>query len=111
MYYTKKPGGYELEPLANSAAACVAQLLPAKLVPDSQLKFEGCLRSIKPNLGAIQSLYTVAEIQRKYWHFSEESLDPSFRFLLPEEWRAKDSISIRPKRTVKPMKITAVQGY
>ena len=75
------------------------------------MKFEGCLRSIKPNLGAIQSLYTVAEIQRKYWHFSDESLDSSFRFLLPQEWRAKDSISIRPKRTVKPMKITAVQGY
>ncbi|KAI9263367.1 hypothetical protein BDA99DRAFT_438362 [Phascolomyces articulosus] len=105
-------GGYELEPLATSAAACVAQLLPAELVPEAQLKYEGCLRSIKPNLGAIQSLYTVANIQRKYWSsLSNELVDPDFRFLLPQEWRAKDSISIRPKRTVKPIKGTAVQGY
>ncbi|KAI9492171.1 hypothetical protein BDB00DRAFT_765822, partial [Zychaea mexicana] len=105
-------GGYELEPLANSAAASVAQLLPAELVPDVQLKYEGSIRSVKPNHGAVQSLRTVAEIQRKYWKLSDEFTDdPTFRFMLPAEWRAKDSISIRPKRTVKPIKTTAVEGY
>ncbi|KAI8147380.1 hypothetical protein BJV82DRAFT_552135 [Fennellomyces sp. T-0311] len=104
-------GGYELEPLANSAAASVAQLLPAELVPDVQLKYDGSLSGIKPNLGAVQSLRTVAEIQRKYWDLPDELTQPTFRFLLPVEWRAKDSISIRPKRAAKPIKIAAVEGY
>lgn len=104
-------GGYELEPLANSAAACVEQLIPAQLVPDAQLTYENSLGSIKPNRGAVQSLRQVVEIQREYWNLPEELSSPEYRFMLPAEWKANMSVTIRPKRTTRPVLTTAVEGY
>ncbi|KAI9318515.1 hypothetical protein BX666DRAFT_2120365 [Dichotomocladium elegans] len=104
-------GGYELQPLATSVAACVAQLLSPVLVPDVQINYKGSLNTIKPNRGAAISLRRVAEIQRTYWKLPEELVDPNYRFLLPADWRAKDSISTRPKRSAKPANPSIVEGY
>lgn len=105
-------GGYELEPLAKSVAASVAQLLPAPLVPEDQLEYEESLNTIKPNRGAVDSLKRVANVQRHYWDLPEEFTSPEFRFMLPEEWRARDNFATRPRRSVKPVKPPRnIEGY
>ncbi|KAI9019453.1 hypothetical protein CLU79DRAFT_836759 [Phycomyces nitens] len=104
-------GGYELQPLANSALASVVQLLPDHIDPDGPLEYKHSLNAIKPNQGAVESLNTVIEIQRKFWDLPEYLFQPGFRFHLPVEWRATDSISTRPRRDKRPRKVPVVEGY
>lgn len=105
-------GGYELQPLANTCAASAAQLLLPNTVPDQQITtYKRSLNSIKPNVGAVESLRSVVSMQKDLWKFSEQVLSPSFRFCLPNDWRATDSISTRPRRDKKPVKIPIVEGY
>ncbi|CAO3641502.1 unnamed protein product [Mucor hiemalis] len=105
-------GGYELQPLANTCAASAAQLLLPNTVPDQQItSYKRSLNSIKPNVGAVESLRSVVLMQKERWNFSEQVLSPSFRFCLPNDWRATDSISTRPRRDKKPVKIPIVEGY
>lgn len=92
-------GGYELASLANSATASIEQLLT------NNTTLKHCLTSIKPNLGAVESFHTIVEIQKKYWKGLPEQAN--FKFQLPNEWKAKDSISSRPKRDTS----TIVEGY
>ncbi|CAO3677493.1 hypothetical protein G6F70_000192 [Rhizopus microsporus] len=105
-------GGYELQPLASSCAASVAQLLPLNTLPDQQITtFKRTLNAVKPNMGAVESFAQVAFIQKKYWNLSDAICSPSFKFNLPSDWRATDSISTRPKRDKKPIKVPVVEGY
>ncbi|KAI7861734.1 hypothetical protein BDF14DRAFT_1876946 [Spinellus fusiger] len=104
-------GGYELQPLANSAAASVAQLLPYPIDSEGPLEYKHSLNAIKPNQGAVESLSTVAQIQRQFWNLPDYLFVPGFRFQLPVEWRAKDSISTRPRRDKRPIKVPIVEGY
>ncbi|KAG0170944.1 Histone deacetylase [Apophysomyces sp. BC1015] len=104
-------GGYELQPLANSAAASMTQLLPADELPEPPLELVNSLNAIKPNQGAVQSLKDVVKIQQQYWNLPTRILSPSYRFHLPTEWRATDSITTRPRRDKRPMKTPAVEGY
>jgi hypothetical protein len=97
-------GGYELSSLANSAAASIEQLLT------NNTTFKHCLTSIKPNLGAVESFQAIVDIQKKYWKSLPEQ--PNFKFQLPNEWKAKDSISSRPKRdTSSSSSAAVVEGY
>jgi hypothetical protein len=99
-------GGYELSSLANSATASIAQLL------FNNTTFKHSLNGIKPNLGAIESFRTIVDIQKKYW--TKLPTQPNFKFQLPLEWKARDSISTRPKRDIKTTSsssITVVEGY
>lgn len=111
-------GGYELEPLANSATASIVQLLdtaPASSSSSYGLEyklesFDDTLHSIRPNRGAVASLRKVIECQQAHWQFASElTNDPDFRFELPEEWRATHSISTRTRRT--SGKSVVVKGY
>ncbi|KAI9277149.1 hypothetical protein BDA99DRAFT_409529, partial [Phascolomyces articulosus] len=88
-------GGYELEPLANSAAASVIQLSD---IPDQSIpSFQGTLTSIKPNRGASASFHQVMECQRAFWDLPE--LPTDYRFLLPQDWKTINNISSRiPRR-------------
>ncbi|GAN10355.1 hypothetical protein MAM1_0346d09894 [Mucor ambiguus] len=97
-------GGYELESLANSATASMAQLL------SNDTSFKHSLNGIKPNLGAIESFRTIVEIQKKYWPCLPTQ--SNFKFQLPYDWKAKDSIMNRPKRDVKkPSSTLIIEGY
>lgn len=97
-------GGYELESLANSATASMAQLL------SNNTSFKHSLNGIKPNLGAIESFRTIVDIQRKYWKCLPTQ--SNYKFQLPYEWKAKDSIMNRPKRDVKkPSSTLIIEGY
>ena len=49
--------------------------------------------AIKPNTAAVVSLQVVVQCQRAYWNPREEVCSPLFRFHLPFEWRAQNSIS------------------
>ncbi|KAG0367969.1 Histone deacetylase 4 [Gamsiella multidivaricata] len=98
-------GGYEFEPLALSATACLEELLPHSLLPATAptrafpyASFQGTLNSVKPNAMAVSSLHQVLKYQQKYWKFPPEVLNPSFRFQLPAEWRASNSLATRPRR-------------
>ncbi|KAG0046497.1 Histone deacetylase 4 [Gryganskiella cystojenkinii] len=98
-------GGYEFEPLALSAAACLEELLPHSLLPATSpirafpyASFQGTLNSVKPNAMAVSSLHQVLKYQQKYWKFPAEVLNPSFRFQLPAEWKASNSLATRPRR-------------
>ncbi|GJJ72188.1 hypothetical protein EMPS_04545 [Entomortierella parvispora] len=98
-------GGYEFEPLALSAAACLEELLPHSLLPATAptrafpfASFQGTLNSVKPNAMAVSSLHQVLKYQQKYWKFPAEVLNPSFRFQLPQEWKASNSLATRPRR-------------
>ncbi|KAF9163537.1 Histone deacetylase [Actinomortierella ambigua] len=98
-------GGYEFEPLATSAAACLEELLPHSLLPSTAptrafpyASFHGTLNSVKPNTMAVSSLHQVLKYQQKYWKFPPEVLNPSFRFHLPAEWKASNSLATRPRR-------------
>ncbi len=82
-------GGYELQSLANSATASMIQLL------SNNTNYKHSLNGIKPNLGAIESFRTIIDIQKKYWKLTPNN---NFKFQLPFEWKARDSISTRPKR-------------
>lgn len=105
-------GGYELQPLANSCAASVAQLFLPNTLPDQQItSFKRTLNAIKPNTGAVDSFRDVLETQKEHWQFSDTVLSSSFRFSLPNDWRATDSISTRPRRDKKPIKEPMVEGY
>ncbi|KAI8061825.1 uncharacterized protein B0P05DRAFT_556791 [Gilbertella persicaria] len=105
-------GGYELQPLAATCAASVAQLFQPDTLPDQQIaSFKHTLNAIKPNLGAVESFREITLVQQKYWKFSDAMLSPNFRFSLPNDWRATDSISTRPRRDKKPIKIPIVEGY
>jgi hypothetical protein len=88
-------GGYELQPLANSASESISQLLEDE---EDEDYYAHSLNGIKPNLGAIDSFRNVVNIQKEYWNLPTKILCPDFRFQLPNEWRALDSISNRPKR-------------
>lgn len=105
-------GGYELQPLANTCAASVAQLFLPSTVPEQQITtFKHSLNAIKPNIGAVESFRQVVNTQKDYWKFPDAMLSPNFRFNLPNDWRATDSISTRPRRDKKPVKIPIVEGY
>lgn len=98
-------GGYEFEPLALSATACLEELLPHSLLPATAVtrafpyaSFHGTLNSVKPNAMAVSSLHQVLKYQQKYWKFPPEVLNPSFRFHLPPEWKASNSLATRPRR-------------
>ncbi|KAG0324223.1 Histone deacetylase 4 [Dissophora globulifera] len=98
-------GGYEFEPLALSATACLEELLPHSLLPANAptrafpyASFQGTLNSVKPNAMAVSSLHQVLKYQQKYWKFPPEVLNPSFRFQLPADWRASNSLATRPRR-------------
>jgi hypothetical protein len=98
-------GGYEFEPLALSATACLEELLPHSLLPATAptrtfpfASFHGTLNSVKPNAMAVSSLHQVLKYQQKYWKFPPEVLNPSFRFHLPAEWKASNSLATRPRR-------------
>ncbi|KAF9585780.1 Histone deacetylase 5 [Lunasporangiospora selenospora] len=98
-------GGYEFEPLANSATACLEELLPHSLLPATAptrafpyASFHGTLNSVKPNAMAVSSLHQVLKYQQKYWKFPPEVLNPNFRFQLPAEWKASNSLATRPRR-------------
>ncbi|KAF9148901.1 Histone deacetylase 4 [Linnemannia schmuckeri] len=98
-------GGYEFEPLALSATACLEELLPHSLLPATAptrafpfASFQGTLNSVKPNAMAVSSLHQVLKYQQKYWNFPAEVLNPSFRFQLPAEWKASNSLATRPRR-------------
>ncbi|KAF9337561.1 Histone deacetylase [Podila minutissima] len=102
-------GGYEFEPLANSATACLEELLPHSLLPATAptrafpfASFSGTLNSVKPNAMAVSSLHQVLKYQQKYWKFPPEVLNPSFRFQLPAEWKASNSLATRPRRERNP---------
>ena len=98
-------GGYELDPLANSAAASIIQLLG---VPDQAIpSLDHSLTSIKPNRGAVASFRQVMDCQRAFWDLPD--LPTDFRFLLPQEWKAVNSISTRSPRRQHPSKHTL--GY
>ncbi|KAI8889449.1 Arginase/deacetylase [Backusella circina FSU 941] len=88
-------GGYELQPLANSASESISQLLEDE---EDEDYYAHSLNGIKPNLGAIDSFRNVVNIQKAYWNLPSKIVCPDFRFQLPNEWRALDSISNRPKR-------------
>ncbi|OAD07965.1 hypothetical protein MUCCIDRAFT_158210 [Mucor lusitanicus CBS 277.49] len=97
-------GGYELESLANSATASMAQLL------SNDTSFKHSLNGIKPNLGAIESFRTIVDIQKQYWPCLPTQ--SNFKFQLPYDWKAKDSIMNRPKRDVKkPSSTLIIEGY
>lgn len=113
-------GGYELQPLASSATASIAQLLPSditlpadtSLPSPPQHSFARTLHSIKPNHGAVESLRQVVLQQRQYWDLPEHYLSPNFRFQLPAEWRAIHSISTRTRREVRSNNHSSVvRGY
>ncbi|KAF7723742.1 Histone deacetylase [Apophysomyces ossiformis] len=104
-------GGYELQPLANSAAASIAQLLPPEELPEPALELNNAFNGIKPNQGAVESLKDVIRIQQQFWEFPPRTLSPTFRFHLPIEWRATDSIATRPKRDKRPIKVPVIEGY
>ncbi|KAI9357707.1 hypothetical protein BD770DRAFT_419935 [Pilaira anomala] len=105
-------GGYELQPLAATCAASAAQLFLPNTVPDQQITtFKHTLNAIKPNIGAVESFRKVVQIQKAYWKFPDTVTSSNFRFTLPTDWRATDSISTRPRRDKKPVKIPLVEGY
>lgn len=105
-------GGYELQPLANTCAASAAQLFLPNTVPDQQIPtLKRSLNAIKPNVGAVESLRQVISMQKDFWKFSDQVVSPNFKFWLPTDWRATDSISTRPRRDKKPVKIPIVEGY
>lgn len=105
-------GGYELQPLANSCAASVAQLFLPDTLPEHQIKhFEDTLDSTKPNRDAIDSFQDILRHQKEHWHFPQEMFDPDFTFSLPDDWRAADSISTRPRRDKRTAKTLATESY
>ncbi|CAG8522961.1 15584_t:CDS:10 [Acaulospora morrowiae] len=103
-------GGYALEPLSESASACLSALLGSELSPIEQYHLIGGLNTIKPNQAAVTSLQKVVSTLKLYWEFPEEVTRDDFRFALPVEWRAANSLSTRPKRAPKPKKRLAVEG-
>ncbi|KAG0238770.1 Histone deacetylase [Actinomortierella wolfii] len=110
-------GGYEFEPLATSAAACLEELLPHSLLPATAptrafpyASFHGTLNSVKPNAMAVSSLHQVLKYQQKYWKFPPEVLNPSFRFHLPAEWKASNSLATRPRRERNPRRKAAMDA-
>ncbi|GAN01751.1 hypothetical protein MAM1_0011c01186 [Mucor ambiguus] len=105
-------GGYELQPLANSCAASVAQLFLPDTIPEQQITtFQDTLDSTKPNRDAIDCFQDILRHQKKHWKFPEEMFDSDFTFSLPDDWRATDSISTRPRRDRKAIKTSAIESY
>ncbi|KAG2205836.1 hypothetical protein INT47_004019 [Mucor saturninus] len=105
-------GGYELQPLAATCAASAAQLFLPNTVPDQQISsYKHTLNAIKPNIGAVESFRKIVQTQKSFWKFPEAMHATTFRFTLPTDWRATDSISTRPRRDKKPVKIPIVEGY
>lgn len=79
-------GGYELAPLANSATACLEQLLSAS--QPSPPPLEGMLRTLKPCATAQENLARVWGIQRDYWCCLREGPNPIEKgWTLPREWK------------------------
>ncbi|CAG8458497.1 9441_t:CDS:10 [Dentiscutata erythropus] len=103
-------GGYALEPLSASASACLSALLGPELSPLEQYQLIGGLNSVKPNSAAVSSFQKVVATLKPYWKFSEEVMRDDFRFSLPSEWRAINSLSTRPKRAPKPKRRMPVEG-
>ncbi|KAL0096184.1 hypothetical protein J3Q64DRAFT_1706626 [Phycomyces blakesleeanus] len=103
-------GGYALEPLANSAAASVAQLLEADTGQNRILSYTESLHTTKPNLGAQQSFRQVVNIQKDYWDLPDYLFKPNYRFHLPSLWRATHSITHRPRRNRQP-KLEVLESY
>ncbi|KAI8379904.1 hypothetical protein EDC96DRAFT_540086 [Choanephora cucurbitarum] len=105
-------GGYELQSLSATCAASIVQLFEDDTLPEQQItSFKHTLNAVKPNAGAVESFKEIALTQQKYWQFPDAMLSPNFRFSLPSDWRATDSISTRPRRDKKPIKIPAVESY
>ncbi|KAI8577993.1 hypothetical protein K450DRAFT_249410 [Umbelopsis ramanniana AG] len=104
-------GGYALQPLANSAVATMVQLLPQGTVP-ADMQYDHTLQSIKPNAAAVASLRRVSAIQSQHWKLDPALLDEDYRFHLPTEWKAQNSISTRPRRD-KRQRIApkGIEGY
>ncbi|KAI9271768.1 hypothetical protein BDA99DRAFT_556981 [Phascolomyces articulosus] len=79
--------GYELEPLANSVAACVAQLLLAKLVLDAQLKYESPSLKTKISVGEkneLQAIFNTLD-QDKFWYLQATLKEAGVKGLSVEE--------------------------
>jgi len=104
-------GGYALQPLANSAVATMVQLLPQGTVA-ADMQYDHTLQSIKPNAAAVASLRRVSAIQSQHWKLDPALLDEDYRFHLPTEWKAQNSISTRPRRD-KRQRIApkGIEGY
>jgi Histone deacetylase domain len=79
-------GGYELAPLANSATACLEQLLSASR--PSPPPIEGMLRTLKPCTTAQENLARVWGALRDYWQCLKEGPSPLDKgWVLPREWK------------------------
>jgi hypothetical protein len=79
-------GGYELAPLANSATACLDQLLSASR--PSPPPIEGMLRTLKPCATAQDCLAKVWGVQKDYWRCLREGQSPLEKgWTLPREWK------------------------
>ncbi|KAI8646771.1 hypothetical protein BD408DRAFT_336197, partial [Parasitella parasitica] len=105
-------GGYELQPLASSCAASVAQLLLPGTLPDQQIvSFLESLDNTRPNRDAIGTFQSVLAQQKKYWRFPDDMFDSEFTFSLPDDWRASVGMATRPRRDKKTVKIPLVDGY
>ncbi|KAM3583021.1 hypothetical protein VKS41_004777 [Umbelopsis sp. WA50703] len=104
-------GGYALQPLTNSAVATLVQLLPPGTAA-ADMEYDHTLQSIKPNAAAVASLRKVASIQSKHWKLDPNLMVEDYRFHLPTEWKAQNSISTRPRRD-KRQRIApkGIEGY
>jgi hypothetical protein len=79
-------GGYELAPLANSATACLEQLLAASELNPPPM--EPVLRTLKPCVTAQECLAKVWGVQRDYWQCLQMGESPLQKgWVLPREWR------------------------
>jgi len=76
-------GGYELAPLANSATACLDQLLIASRAHSPPM--EGALRTLRPCVTAQECL---AVAWGDHWASLREGLSPlETGWVMPKEWK------------------------
>jgi len=79
-------GGYELAPLANSATACLDQLLVASRAHPPPM--EGALKTLRPCVTAQECLATVWGVQRDHWACLREGSNPlETGWVMPKEWK------------------------
>ena len=79
-------GGYELAPLANSATACLDQLLIASRAHPPPM--EGALRTLRPCATAQECLAAVWGVQKDHWACLREGLSPlEMGWVMPKEWK------------------------
>ncbi|KAG0066704.1 Histone deacetylase 5 [Linnemannia elongata] len=91
-------GGYTVSPQGFAILTRLQQHVWKNSYAFPFASFQGTLNSVKPNAMAVSSLHQVLKYQQKYWNFPAEVLNPSFRFQLPAEWKASNSLATRPRR-------------